>query len=125
MRTITVLVASATFVCAGPVDAVVKELTNHGFTIRDIRKTWLGRVKIEATKNSTQREVVVNPYTGELLRDFVSYSEEESAGETGDNGSGGHGEPGNISEGDHGEGGDGEGEGGEGDGESGGGADGD
>ena len=49
---------------------IVKVLIDQGFAVRKVKKTWLGRVRIEATGGGLVREVVFNPSTGEILRDF-------------------------------------------------------
>ena len=49
---------------------IVAQLTQQGF--RDIAQetTWLGRVRIVATRSDGVREIILNPLTGEILRDL-------------------------------------------------------
>jgi hypothetical protein len=56
---------------ADPVDEVVSQLRAQGYQIIEVRKTWLGRVKIEAVKGGRRREVVFDRFTGEIRRDYV------------------------------------------------------
>ena len=59
---------------------VEARLTQEGFRIDSVERTLLGRVRILATKGSDLREVIINPRTGEVLRDlWVSQHQSESA----------------------------------------------
>ena len=51
-------------------DQIVSQLTAQGFTRIEVSRTLLGRVKIEARSPSLERELVFNPVTGEILRDY-------------------------------------------------------
>ena len=51
-------------------DQIVTQLTTQGFTRIEVSRTLLGRVKIEARSDSLDRELVFNPSTGEILRDY-------------------------------------------------------
>ena len=56
---------------AGPIeDSIVRQLQNQGFSQIEVRRTLLGRSRIVARSNDLYREIVVNPVTGEILRDF-------------------------------------------------------
>ncbi|MEX0311604.1 MAG: hypothetical protein AB3N17_15315 [Tateyamaria sp.] len=58
-------------VWAGPVeDSIIRQLENQGFSQIEVRRTLLGRSRIVAQSASLYREIVVNPVTGEILRDF-------------------------------------------------------
>jgi hypothetical protein len=50
-------------------DAIVAQLTKQGFTDITSETTWLGRLRILATRRDGSREIVINPRTGEILRD--------------------------------------------------------
>ncbi|MCB1388803.1 MAG: hypothetical protein KDK12_06620 [Rhodobacteraceae bacterium] len=79
------------------VDDVVRDLRRQGYGAITIGRTLLGRTRIVATGTPGRREIVVNPRTGEILRDFwdpasgarsggsVDYDDE---GSDDDNGSG-------------------------------------
>lgn len=51
-------------------DAIVAQLGSQGFTRVRISNTFLGRVRIYATGNGISREIIFNPRTGEILRDY-------------------------------------------------------
>jgi hypothetical protein len=48
---------------------VIDQLTQAGFTEIRVIRTWLGRLRFEAVGPEFTREIVVNPNTGEVLRD--------------------------------------------------------
>ena len=50
-------------------DAVVSQLTKQGFYNIAVQTTLLGRVRILADRGDGQREIILNPRTGEVLRD--------------------------------------------------------
>ena len=52
-----------------PVDRVVEALSTMGFEVESISRTWLGRIRIEASNGRVSRELIVNRVTGEVLRD--------------------------------------------------------
>lgn len=54
-----------------PATQVVQSLLEHGYVILKHERTWLGRGRILAKKDGMQREVVFNPGTGEILRDYA------------------------------------------------------
>lgn len=61
----------STAASADPVtDRVVAQLHDQGFGRITISRTWLGRVLIIGSDAGGQREVVLNPNTGEILRDY-------------------------------------------------------
>lgn len=67
---------------------VIVQLRDAGFTINAVTRTFLGRVRIEASNDTTVREVVVSRSTGEILSDRVNTRAEASGGASG-NASGG------------------------------------
>ncbi len=52
-------------------DRVVRELRQQGYDSFSGQRTLLGRVRIVATAPGWRREVVLNPRTGEILRDYA------------------------------------------------------
>lgn len=52
-------------------DQVVANLKAQGFDVVQMDRTWLGRMWILARNDQVQREVVFNPVTGEILRDYT------------------------------------------------------
>lgn len=58
-------------------DSLIAELKVEGYTRIRARRTWLGRVQIRARKGKIRREIVMNPVTGEILRDYREDEEED------------------------------------------------
>ncbi|MEM6388246.1 MAG: hypothetical protein AAF825_00245 [Pseudomonadota bacterium] len=54
-----------------PVDAIIARLESEGWRLTRQTRTLLGRVRIIARKGSDQREVVIDPRNGAILRDFI------------------------------------------------------
>ncbi|WP_137702899.1 hypothetical protein [Marimonas lutisalis] len=52
-------------------DAVAAQLRAQGFASITISQTWLGRTRIVALAGSVRREIILNPRTGEILRDYA------------------------------------------------------
>ena len=48
---------------------LVTQLASLGFSDIKVQTTLLGRIKIEAARGDGRREIVLNPRTGEILRD--------------------------------------------------------
>lgn len=110
------------------VEQVVTQLRAQGFDAIEVERTLLGRTRIAAVRADGSREIVLNPNTGEILRDlWISKSGGATGqinignddGENSNSGPGGGGEGGD--DGGDGHGGDGDGDGGSGSGHSGGG----
>ena len=56
---------------AGPVeDQIVARLSEQGYTAIKMSRTLLGRRRIVAIGAERRREIIFNPRTGEILRDF-------------------------------------------------------
>lgn len=53
-------------------DAVVAQLRAQGYGQITSAHTLLGRVRIVAILGDTQREIILNPRTGEILRDVIA-----------------------------------------------------
>lgn len=49
---------------------VTSQLVEQGYTEIEVTRTWLGRMHIQAHNEAHEREIVINPLTGELLRDY-------------------------------------------------------
>ena len=65
----TMVLAGAGAFAASYADGVVDQLTRQGFFDIAVETTWLGRVRIFASRGDGQREIILNPRTGEILRD--------------------------------------------------------
>ena len=56
---------------SGPVeDSVVRQLRQQGFDQIEVTSTWLGRSRIMSRRGDLVREIILNPLTGEILRDY-------------------------------------------------------
>jgi len=51
-------------------DSIVAELRDQGFTRIEIRRTLLGRTRILATSSTYEREIILNPSSGVIIRDY-------------------------------------------------------
>ncbi len=82
-------------------DFFIKELKAQGYTEFETGYTWLRRLRIVALSPTYRREIIVNPRTGEILRDFwvrrdggdgsADLLVAEPSGSSGDGSSGGSG----------------------------------
>jgi len=52
------------------VDSLIGVLREEGYRNFEISSTFLGRTRIVASSATRRREVVLNPRTGEILRDY-------------------------------------------------------
>lgn len=55
---------------ATPEEIIFAQLQDEGYTVQQVSTTFLGRIRIAAAKGDYQREIVINPRTGEVLRDY-------------------------------------------------------
>jgi len=51
-------------------DGVVRQLRQQGYVSISVATTLLGRTRITATRRGGTREIILNPKTGEILRDL-------------------------------------------------------
>ena len=57
--------------CAQSVSSeIVRQMSRQGFGNVIVEKTWLGRTRITGTRAGGSRKIIVNPKTGEILRDL-------------------------------------------------------
>lgn len=61
-------------------DQIVSQLHDQGFTKIEVSRTLLGRVRLHATSDQLERELVFNPTTGEILRDYWEDREQDAGG---------------------------------------------
>lgn len=52
-------------------EAIIEQLMEQGFADVQVSKTFLGRLRFVASAGQQRREIVINPYTGEILRDYL------------------------------------------------------
>ena len=63
------MMSSALF--AGTMETdLVGQLRAQGYSGIRVTHTWLGRVRIDARLDMFRREIILNPNTGEILRDY-------------------------------------------------------
>lgn len=67
-------------------DDIIERLVEAGFGQIEVSRTLLGRVRIVATKGNMWRELVINPRTGEILRDVTRVAEDEKSSGSSDGG---------------------------------------
>lgn len=61
-----------------PEQQLIERLRASGYTTIEARRTFLGRIRIEAAHpDGTEREIVLNPRTGEILRDYMEIPDED------------------------------------------------
>ena len=51
-------------------DRIVKQLQGQGFDRITVSRTFLGRTRVEAESRTHHREIVINPVSGEIMRDY-------------------------------------------------------
>lgn len=54
-------------------ERLLSDLQSQGYAILEKGYTFLGRLRIVAENGEIHREIVVNPGTGEILRDYAVY----------------------------------------------------
>lgn len=84
----------------GYADTLLAELRREGYRDIVVSRTLLGRLRVQAARNGRLREIVLNPNTGEILRDLwlVESGDDSGGGKTrgsGRSGSSGNGGSGN------------------------------
>ncbi|MEH7827517.1 hypothetical protein [Gemmobacter denitrificans] len=71
------------------VQEIVAQLEYQGYRQIKVNRTWLGRVRIVAVVNSAEREIVINPTTGEILRDYQAEPRRAESSKSGSASTGG------------------------------------
>lgn len=64
-------------------DYIVRELREDGYSDIRLSRTLLGRMRFVATRPDARREIVVNPRTGEILRDYIRFLNSSGGGSGG------------------------------------------
>ncbi|ANP37529.1 hypothetical protein JL2886_02640 [Phaeobacter gallaeciensis] len=60
-------------------DRITDQLRSQGYGEIVVTRTFLGRYRIVATTDRIEREIIVNPGTGEILRDYIEDKDDDSA----------------------------------------------
>lgn len=78
------LLSVATPLGAEPLEQELKQqLQAQGYEQIQSSRTWLGRLRLQARSGNLMREIVVNPNTGEILRDYAYRVPQSRSGEGG------------------------------------------
>ena len=64
-------------------DQIVRQLQRQGYRNIRVSRTWLGRVRILARGRNGSREIVLNPATGAILRDYLDRDDHDDRGSSG------------------------------------------
>jgi hypothetical protein len=64
-------------------ERIAAELQAQGYEIVEANRTWLGRLRFVAETDHIRREIVVNPGTGEILRDYSERAESSDTPQVG------------------------------------------
>ena len=75
-------------------DQVVDQLKRQGYRRISLSRTLLGRTRIVATGPGGRREIILNPSTGAILRDYVDRSDDDDRDDNDDDRDGGSGSSG-------------------------------
>ena len=70
MAGLSVLLMAAPVCAQSIVEQIQAQLRDQGYSNITISRTLLGRTQIEASSAVFQREIVLDPRTGEILRDY-------------------------------------------------------
>jgi uncharacterized membrane protein YgcG len=62
--------AAGSALAQGTADDLVRQLRAQGYSQVTVERTWLGRIRILARNADSTREIILNPRTGEILRDY-------------------------------------------------------
>ncbi|MFZ5962091.1 hypothetical protein ACOXXX_03995 [Thalassococcus sp. BH17M4-6] len=68
-------------------DQIVRQLQRQGYGRIRISRTWLGRTRIVATGRQGTREIILNPATGAILRDYLDRDDRSGGGSSDDDSS--------------------------------------
>lgn len=66
----TVLALALPAMAESVADTVARQLREQGYQRIETSYTWLGRLRVNAMQGDMRREIVINPNTGEILRDY-------------------------------------------------------
>lgn len=73
-------------------DTVSRQLRDQGYERVETSYTWLGRLRVDAVQGDMRREIVINPNTGEILRDYETrlprFAQQEDRNESSAEGTG-------------------------------------
>lgn len=59
------------------VEAITRQLMEQGYSEIEVSRTFLRRIQIEAKKGNAEREIIINPRSGEILRDYWEHEDND------------------------------------------------
>ena len=84
MKTLRMILVGVVLVWAGNgyaqsfnQDALIASLQAQGFEVKKISRSYFGRTIIEAESKKFEREIVIDPNSGAILRDYWERNDEE------------------------------------------------
>ena len=63
-------------------EELIAQVESQGFTLIERETTWLGRVSLEFISQTHEREIILNPNNGAVLRDYKEPIDEDEENET-------------------------------------------
>ena len=58
-------------------DELIAHMKGQGFVLVERESTWLGRISLEFRSNTHEREIILNPNNGAILRDYKERLDED------------------------------------------------
>lgn len=63
-------------------EELIAQVESQGFILVERESTWLGRVSLEFISDTHEREIILNPNNGAILRDYKERLDEDDEEET-------------------------------------------
>lgn len=79
---IMLLFLSSTACAATHEEELIMHMQNQGFKLIERETTWLGRVSLEFKSDTHEREIILNPSNGAILRDYKEPLDENDENDT-------------------------------------------
>ncbi|MEP3199999.1 MAG: hypothetical protein ABJO57_19135 [Lentilitoribacter sp.] len=67
---IVLIFLSSTAYAATHEEELITHLQSQGFKLVEREATWLGRISLEFESDTHEREIILNPNNGAILRDY-------------------------------------------------------
>ena len=74
---ILLLFFSSTAYAATYEEELIAQMEGQGFVLVERESTWLGRISLEFVSDTHEREIILNPNNGAILRDYKEPLDEE------------------------------------------------
>ena len=79
---VLLLFLSSTACAMTPEEELIAQVESQGFILVERESTWLGRVSLEFISDTHEREIILNPNNGAILRDYKERLDEDDEEET-------------------------------------------